>query len=392
MKGQKNRKRSRTMERIRIHLCSELINTERIPVDNMCFERLKQIYINIETPFHLGSGEGGAVFKLSTRKLPRKDVAVKLLSYSDNNMDDVNSEISKGVRAVAKRELAISCEINKLRKKYSSVFVTTLGYLLCSNVPKSWMDKLSKNNDNYEKRFTEYLLIFMRKPPHSFLGKVEGDYYQFDLGKYSLSLFFLLLHGIYIGRKRLGFVHGDIASRNILFDDIHVDKEEEENWIPVRVENVNYLVLFHPGIVPKIIDFGTASTKQNYRRDTNRNDLSSLIKTLGERTDISNQEWYQTMTEPNIWKNPDFEAREEYNNLPVMEDEWQELSDFLQTGRIFQDSEFIKVVESNKNARLVESCVFCHQEADLMFPGTNEHRFCNSYCAEKIEDMADFLP
>lgn len=379
----------------RIHSCDDLLNENVLQEDNDCFQALQRTFHNIKTPIPLGSGSDGAVFDIISRKKPFKEFALKLIPYAEGD----NEKMRIWLKKIAIRQVQIACEVQSL-SKFTSVHVRTLGYLICSDVPQKWKDYLPRGKDGkeYASKFDTFILMFMKKPLYSFNTRVEGGRYQFELGEYGLSLFFILLHSIYIGRKLLGFVHGDLAGRNILFDSFQKSSRRPENIIFVEVEGKKYAVRFYPGITPKLIDYGASSTTKHYRPGVEKRDLEKLLKALGERDDIKQQDWYQMLTDKrNMLDNDRFEERLEYVELDEGDEDWQGIAHYLQNADIFKNSRYIEEVvvveKSNKKQKTMETCIFCHQEADLMFAGTDTSlKFCNSFCAEKIASFASFLP
>lgn len=365
----------------RLHKCSEIIRPGRrvLPRDERCFESLEENFF-VETAFVLGRGMGGAVFALNPKTDRDPTVAVKLIPYSDEESRDRGDP---DWIAFANTELAIACEVNAL-KDYSPCFVQTFGYLICANIPVEWRSAL---DDSYAGRFEDYILMFMEKPLYTF-GRVEGNAYQLNLKNYGLSLFFILLHAIYVGRKYLQFAHGDIAPRNILFS----THNRANRYINLSTENKTFYIDFLPNTIPKLIDFGHAHTQENQRpqqslRDT---DVENLVETLGSRDDIRTQDWYRILVEEEFEDRKEEAIHEEYDDFKteVSHKRYKETSDFLESFTLFKEFH-----REARHARVTEKCAMCCQQAcSVMFKGSTTIGLCGDFCASKLRGIAHILP
>lgn len=393
-----------------IHPCSEVLNITNawIEADNNCFNKIRKIYKAVESAVPLGSGSSATVFRLITQDSNRS-VAVKVIPYATGKTE---KETSEDIRYIAVRELGIACEVNELAEM-SPCFVRSYGYLACSDIPPSWRKKLPQNG--YIERFDVYILLFMEQPEYAFDGKMGGDgQYQLDFGHYGLSLFYLLLHAIYVGRKYIGLDHRDIAAKNILFANQFYEGDGDEKTIQLNFttkeedEGEEYkkisMVRFHSSIIPKIIDFGHSSTRR-YPAEVGlrtTNDVQDLLKMLGTRSDISTQKWYQFLTRNLTYEDDDYaeqlEIRDEFEKLFSDDDEtegYEALEAFLRRGKLwkFFQNDLIRrgKIKNRKKPKTVESCIFCHSEAKVVFEGLTNYKFCNSYCAQRVGELAHFI-
>jgi serine/threonine protein kinase len=391
-----------------IHPCSEVLDITDawIEADNDCFKKIRAIYKAVEKAVPLGSGSSATVFRLITKDSNRS-VAVKVIPYATGKTE---KDTDEDTRYIAVRELGIACEVNELAEM-SPCFVRSYGYLVCSDIPASWRKKLPQNG--YIERFDVYILLFMEQPEYAFDGKMGGDgQYQLDFDHYGLSLFYLLLHAIYVGRKYIGLDHRDIAAKNILFASQFYEgdgdekvlqlnfttKEEDEGKEHKKISRVR----FHSNIVPKIIDFGHSSTRR-YPGQVglySKTDVEMVLKALGTRSDISNQRWYTFLTTNFTYENDDYaeqlEIRDEFEKLTSDgPEEFEALETFLRRGKLwkFFEDDLIQIgkIRNRKKPKTVESCMFCHLEAKVAFEGLKNYRFCNSYCAQRVGELAHFI-
>lgn len=355
--------------------------------DAGCMQKIFKVY-GTHPVVPLGEGVTGAVFELRERAHPTVVVAVKCIPYRSRPSLTTNAEAQVSIATAAQMELGIACEVNRL-KKLTPAFVRTFGYLVCSTIPDEWRERLPVQHASgmtplsLRTDFDRYLLMFMERPEFEFDTINNGGRYKIPMEKYGISLFYILLHAIYLMRKYLRMAHGDFAPRNLMFSTYMLEEGEEARPLKLFYKelDVGAKVEFHAGLLPKIIDFGHSWSAKNPRNLAyTNNDIHMLWVTLGSRRDIRESAWYQEMQRrpPRQWT----------ALLRSEPHEWEIVQNFLLEARLFEETPLIQKLV--RKPQPIE-CTFCHQPARVTFENKQIHA-CSTFCASKVEGMSALLP
>jgi len=370
-----------------MHNCSDLpdITKQNLEKDEKCAKLFRKHYIYNDPVEVLGKGSIATVFNVYSKTDINKQIAVKILPYGPD-LDKLSN-----------KELGIACELNSLRE-LSPIFVYTMGYIVCSAVPNEWKRKMDVYKDE-----PLYLYMFMHKPQVSFdeRDKDTRDYKvaSLDEREYAISLLFILLHGIYVGRKLFEFVHHDIHAKNVMF----AYTEDDHQPFKLSVENVEHNVSFIPHYVPKLIDFGRSSTKTyvDERSQNLGNDVETIFNLFNKRNDLQKSLDLSFLEKSDREKNiPDPET----GRFTVYKKEYEELitskynnpgviAKFLLHDDLFKNVRTINRTNTKKQkTKKIQSCITCGG-GEMKFEFKNrEGGVCHEFCARQIGPLTMFLP
>lgn len=218
----------------------------------------------------LGSGKVGSVMGLTERST-KAMIAVKVLPFTMHDME--RGLLSPALVAEdAKKELLISCFLNKLHKD-TPAFIQTLGWLTCNDIPEQWknLPEFANLSTYVGHPVRSYLYIFMNYG----LGALgSGTIVLSDYDR-KMSLF-IILHGLWVAYAKKKFLHRDLHAGNIIFDSVPDTPTEVElsfgpNEPHVRLHNPNRHI-------PRIIDFGKSTLKQDAQ---NTDDVRNATNAFG---------------------------------------------------------------------------------------------------------------
>jgi serine/threonine protein kinase len=293
-----------------------------------------------------------------------KQIAVKVLPYG------------KKLETLSNKELGIACELNDL-SKLSPIFVKTLGYIVCNKIPEEWKEQMFYQDESL------YIMMFMHKPQAEFAvsGGMPGAYKVMGFGTrdMAISLLFVLLHGIYIGRKFLQFVHHDIHEGNVMFSG---SLRKDPTHFHLKVEDSMYRVEFVKNWVPKLIDFGKSSTLKHpdERAKNTGTDVKTVFRLFKKRIDLQKA----------------INLDEEVNNKELLEskcDDSQILADFLQNDKLFTRASTIeKMVKRRKVEEEIDACVVCGAGPVQLEYNNRKGKVCHEFCGRQIEPISNLLP
>jgi serine/threonine protein kinase len=188
------------------------------------------------------------------------------------------------------------CQMSLISNK-TLLFPNVLGWFDYVGLPFHWkmqMQGLSEEKD----------LILASKPNKNDKRKLfivyESIGLRFEGGKEGKDILFLILHGLYLGRKFYNFTHNSLKSEDFMLREMKGDGEE----LDFNVEDKRY-ILENVKYVPVIVDLGYEScTLNKIRRSTDLKDIqrilpmhAELYKTSAWQTSLnSNSNDYRAIT------------------------------------------------------------------------------------------------
>lgn len=320
-------------------------------------------------------------------KNPIDAFAVKVMNFEDRFLQE------KG-----RIEIRIACMLNTIRKE-TPIFVYTLGYFICQGL----LDEKEEEHNNLEitcawrkelphtiRNESRFIHMFMHKPEFGFLstdGGEDSENVNYNVRGFTLdyviSLLFILFHGIYIARKRLGFMHGDIHAGNLMFT---LTPGHVNTHFNLMVSKIQHNVSFISGFTPKVIDFGYS--KAGLKISHEQQDLEYFVETLMKHKEVSalfDLNAYFRTNNKKEWK-PEYQKLfQSANNDP------ESIERFLLDDPLFQNVSSIEKARPQKH-RLVETCVVCGKhDAAFRFQDTAAG-LCSPFCSHRIGPLAHFLP
>jgi len=193
-----------------IHPCSTLPTVDAVSETEYC-ERIAESYPFTEL---LGRGEVGVAFEVMHDFQP---MVVKATPLTQEGIDEVKAQ----------------CLLNSLSDK-TGIFARAFGWIVCDAMPKAW----DMVDYEVEEEGQKYLFIFMEKTQKSWLTPKKLKKKMKMTDAQLKHILYLLIHGLYVARKEIGFSHDDLHSGNLMLQVV-------------------------PGksgtrFVPKLIDFGFA--------------------------------------------------------------------------------------------------------------------------------------
>lgn len=361
-----------------IHSCSELtsVNLDQLDVDQNCLDGILKDYVS-KTPIPINVGTTAAVFKIGSWDRRHDKIAIKAIPYSDHRL----------LYSYANRELVVACKLQDVHNE-TPVFIQVFGYLICSDIPQEWRAFMPSTFNNMDL----YMFLFMESPPYRMdsRGPNNGPYeIPLTLHNADRALFFLLLHGIYVARKHLQFVHADISLGNIMF-------AERETKEPFRVDVLHnrYEVHFLEGFTPKFIDFGRSSIEGNQDPDTyGYIDVDELSKVFLLRDDLKQQKWLLNLRDERTRLGDAF-----MNNVGLTKGpEYKVLGGFLVVfARRMPVPQIQLLKEEDEDDNHIDRrfiCTMCDQKSVNVLEGkTTDISFCSQHCASKIQTFHKYIP
>lgn len=350
---------------LKIHGCDELPKDTPIQRDADCLERIHDSYLAAKWT---GQGMHGMVLRLVTCKMGGRsqDLIVK-------------------VGLIDEAELRIGCELNALYE-FTPVFPHTFGWLVCHEIPHKWRRTMTYEQKQH-KIATEYEnpLLFI------FVQPVDEKWVEFPLNgidhAYRTSLF-ILLHGLWVARTRLGFQHGDLHGNNLMLQP-QISRRQE----PVQLQYNQTEVLVYTELVPRIIDYGKSETTKNRQKGpAHKNDIRFLREEFSLRLedDAENYEgvveerqaFFRLIASPE-WKvaEADYTERGPDVLLPILQNVYFQIPEIVQH-------------TTKRPLVSIDRCFSCcasnpghqirHQRAPPKY-------FCNAQCYEKIHGICPFI-
>jgi len=310
-----------------LHPCTETPSPDT-PSGEACIGALASKYVFSGM---LGSGEQGIVIEVIHKQ---HVMAVKIVPLDEFGIDEVQ----------------IQCMLNALQKK-TGIFSRAYGWQVCNEIPRQWKEHVVAPFEESG----PLLFIFMEKTI-----KAWNDVHL-KASEYKAVLF-LLLHGLYIARKELGFDHDDINTANVM-----LQPKEMGHSVNVAVGNV-YFTVNNGRFVPKLIDYGMATTKYTHEEEEEDNDSDDLFGGgPTPSTDVSSLEY---LLEDKIQLAPFF------NSFEFMEAKESSKHDYKAIETLLLMDFFKEYRTDKENVQF--RCSVCLTDAKLQWE--NGFTFCSKEC------------
>lgn len=346
---------------LKIHDCSELPEPANFKQDVDCLEKIDSLFVPIKW-----AGKGSSAMVL----------------YLMKRAPDIEFLVVKITRLIFDDELHIACELNQLADA-TSLFPHTYGWLICDKIPQRWISILS------DKQKSHYLMTSPSKGNlfmFVFLQKVQTIWKkipQIVESRYRVTLF-LILHGLYVANKRIGFIHRDIHAENIMME------PHTQNTLNVRYGQVDAEV--RTAFTPRLIDYGESVTTRHTANEGRRmSDIYYLEEMFLTRLE-DDAEIYD-------------KAAEELKEFKIfrMSSEWSEASEsYNEVGSnviipLLNHSYFdVPEIQRHKVKRraieVINRCfVCCSTQPKYMIEQTQKKYFCNKKCYDRIGGICQFI-
>jgi hypothetical protein len=323
-----------------LHSCSNAPtnNTDFKEKDIACLREVSKHYITTNGGIRLGSGNNATVYKSHSRRNYEDTVAMKIVPYED----------------IGNKEVGIACELNSM-KDLTPCVIRTYGYLVCDR---------------------DGLLMFMEAPPYKW--KYADDPFPIQRREDAMA------HALYVLRKKLGFVHGDLHNDNVLLS-VHA-----QNSVRLFFNEHDYSDVDLPyNMIPKFIDYGTGYTHRYEKLGPTRpfTDTQMLLNlfdatTRFGRADVSRlvdvRKLYQQHMSAQLQKIFETQETGDYSHkiIRIM----------LRQKGIFDNVSTIHHGTLGKEAKRAKRCSQCGVD------DVTNGLLCGSYCDSMIGDMTRFLP
>jgi len=335
-----------------LHRCTELTEAVLTVEDQKSLD-----IISNEFTFgkYLGSGRIGHAFLLGHG--PKEQMVMKVIPCT----------------AEAEAEIKTSCILNSLQTE-TGIFAYAYGWLSCSKFPEQYIQYLPKEKVpdaslSHIYLFSEYIQFAWNDPN---IVYSDTDY---------RLLFFILMHGISIGRKHVHFFHQDIAEGNIMLTAIsHTETVSCKTF--AREYELSGL-----RFVPKLIDYGETKTKP----DSTNNKFKRRVSDLRLLSD----EFERMM---NLQKNKD--ARRAFLKFVGSYDfqdacqadasDYEVLQNLLQHA-YFDIPEIKRLDPTEKKNKPLGRCIKCTTNAVQKFERTSLNVCQHQRCIEKMQKIASYV-
>lgn len=353
------------MQLPKLHGCDELPALTKISTDADCLDRIQSVFRPLRW---LGDGENGIVLLLFALK-------------PEGKTEELVVKIS--LAASTETELRIACQLNETNAE-TPIFPHTYGWLVCDTIPAKWIAILSDEEREHD-------IIAAHTGPYmfTFIQPVQEKWIETPLvieERYRTSLFFLL-HGLWVARTRIGFVHGDIHGRNIMLQP-NASYTKTTTFLRYGEIEAGVECVF----VPRLIDYGEAHTQQYDMKGVYKaNDLRLVREEFYDRLERDAARYEAAR--------PEFEALK----LFIASQEWQRAEAHFDQGSegilaLLQHPyfEIPEIRRERVKQRRIEqrSCfVCCKPNVNQMI----EHQyaspkyFCNSGCYSEIHAICQFI-
>lgn len=346
-----------------LHDCSELVYDEG-PVytdDKLSWqlEQDKYALSYITTNFAVSStffGKGSFGVVVGLNYIEKNDGSTLVVKIIPFQIEDSGFYDPLIVVRDAQQELYISCQVNNLND-FTPVFIHTYGWLISEEIPKSWLKYINFQKIQYaDVKKKSYMFLFMEKAFYPF----DSDHVKFSNEGY-LTILFVLLHALYIGRRELQFTHSDLHMRNIMLD---ITREE---YLQLKIEEEIFSIALPDCFLPKIIDFGLSRTEKAWQGGGHKNDVSTLFGAI-----ITRAEKY----DPEI----------DMSQISEFEEFDMDIVTLLTKHPLFD------TIRRNKKHKKIENkCSMCGGEAKMRYDTNNNFKYCHEYCANKMKGIIPVL-
>jgi serine/threonine protein kinase len=259
-------------------------------------------------------------------------------------------------------ELFIACQVNGLRK-FTPVFIQTFGWIVSRKVPKAWAAYVNLSKVQYsEIPKKSFMMLFMEQSNYKFKSKAV----RFDEKQY-LTILFILLHALYIARRELHFTHSDLHMGNIMLDITH------ETHLNLAIgDNDTFDIALPNGFLPKIIDFGHSQTLQAKDGGRRKNDVATVFAAIEARAQR-------------------YDSHVDVSSISEFKEYNMDLEQLLLVHPLFDKIRKRKKNPNKKPKVAIERCFMCNGQAKLTWAPNRLYKFCDFYCAEKMNGIIDLL-
>jgi hypothetical protein len=216
----------------------------------------------------LGEGDHGIVLLYTKDGNPYQQFAVKI-TYSDPYI----------------REMQTNCRLEQL-KPDTQAFITSLGWRRHHGILDSWLERLPEYNQNEERidwaKYADKDLVYIFMEYSTFRIRLKKGitpsgntglvYWEHLNAVNAKKIMFILLHGLYVARKKMQFSHNDLHDGQIML----FARPNPRN--PIVLSGGKFVIESCP-FVPKFIDFGE-SVMLNDSGSPSSDDVAQLCATF----------------------------------------------------------------------------------------------------------------
>lgn len=333
---------------MKIHSCSEL-QDEAITVSDQ--NVLNFIATEFKFMKYLGSGRLGHVFLFSRGK--DEQITMKVMPCSKASEDEIRT----------------ACVLNSVQP-LTGIFTHAFGWLSCSTFPPTLVDYIAP-----EKRpdsMVEHIYLFSEYVPFAW----NDPNFRFSDTDFR-TMFFLLLHGIYIARREMDFFHHDIYDGNILLREVMASES-----VHVQTTDVEFRVT-GMRFVPKLIDYSESKTKPLSTSSKSRYKFSDLkmladefLRKMEEQKDRDARRAFLKFTNSMEFEDA---CKQDASNSVVVDE--------LLNNAYFAIPEIIRVDRPEKKLKPINRCFVCTTPAPYYFD-TTKWNFCSDSCARKMSSIS----
>lgn len=244
-------------------------------------------------------------------------------------------------------------------KPDTQAFIAVFGWYERSGLLPEWREMLPQFRQDgsrldWEKYDREKLVyIFMEHSnfrmaypnPSAPAGVVFWEHISLEQSK---KIMFILLHGLYVARKKLGFSHNDIHDGQIVLF-------KRDPKVPVVLEK-GYTVK-ECRYMPKFIDFGASTLGGNKSSD----DVGQLVATF-----------HRLYSQEDLMDTLEFDAAA-----------GSDPNDYKVVKELMDSSYFDEFKSDQKREKSISLCIGCLNPATSVIEDTNFH-VCSEFCANRL--------
>lgn len=337
------------MEGFRLFSCDQEPQLDVAFDKKNCVQQISK-YFQVET-MTLKHGLFGVVFILEDNE--NKKVTVKIQRYDDMSL----------------QELRIACLLNKLAP-LTRIFTRTRGWTVCSQLPKKW-NILIKQQAKNDPQLTPLMYDMQNEKVIKSFVYMNTNRSTLVKKKDSLTLqevkaiFLVLLHGLWIAKRELGFSHEDLNTGNLML--IRVDGSKADLTLAQTNITIRNMYWF-----PQIIDFGTSKTNVSPK---DMLDLKEIFMGLWKDD-------FKTLLSDKVYER----ATNNYKSIP---DIWAHFRKWFEQNDEDEDLNISFTSSMEKGI----CCVCCNGNANLEYTNTvDKYTFCGEKCSSEYDSFKQWLP
>jgi hypothetical protein len=344
-----------------------VVPVENEPASPTCVSYLLERFVFIK---RLGKGEMSVIARLDSTDTVPQQIVVKIMPLDSN----------------ARQDLSIACQLNKLHDA-TPVFIQTWGWLACQEIPREWKQYMFSLPQGVDWSLPMLIFQVMDYSPESWADKnttlLAAEYE---------SMLFLLLHGLYVARKQLGsFSHNDIHEGQILLQPC-----KPQTQITCMVEGVAIFVTCHR-FVPKLIDFGLASSKSlpfvsadEYSYSEDNSDGEDMFESSSTMTESSDVKDLLSTFEKRMRKDK-IKPMVQRSEL-MLDAQISDPSDYKAIANVLLGDERFKSVRQLRQPAVgAHLCMVCASPAKFAWEKTRM-TFCDARCENKWKSIGPVMP